>query len=108
MPGFESDSVFTFQGARCGEDSQCIPRKLTMPASSLMVDLAHLVLGLRREALFTSGRPGVRDSLLSLSSTLVFTSLYLITFLLPAPSTLTSVIFSNLHFPLTSFLFHST
>lgn len=59
MPGFEGDSVSTFQGARCGEDSQCIPRYLMMPASSLMGGPAHLALGLRQEALFMSGRPGV-------------------------------------------------
>lgn len=31
-----------------------------MPVSSLTVDPAHLVLNLRREALFMFGRPGVR------------------------------------------------
>ena len=59
MPGFEGDSVLIFQGARCGEESQCIPRYLMIPASSLMGGPAHLALGLRHEALFMSGRPGV-------------------------------------------------
>lgn len=64
VPGFEGDSLSTFQGARCGEDSPCIPRNLMIPASSLMGGPAHLALGLRGEDLFMSGRPGVRDSLL--------------------------------------------
>lgn len=64
MPGFKDDAVSTFQGAWCGEDSQCIPRNLMMPASSLMGRPAHQALGLRGEDLFMSGRPGVRDSLL--------------------------------------------
>jgi hypothetical protein len=74
MPVLLRMTVSIFQGAMCGKDSQCILRNQMIPAFSLMVDPAHLALGLREEALFMSGRPGVRDSLLWL----VITHLYLL------------------------------
>lgn len=106
MPGFEGDSVSTFQGARYGKDSQYTPRNLMMPASFLMERPAHLALGFRGEDLFMSGRPGVRDSLLW---PVIHALIYLF---LPDPLSfwshpLSSVIFPN-YFPCGSFLFHST
>ena len=54
----------SFQGARCGEDSWYIPKNLMIPASSPMESPALLALYLRKDALFMSGRPGVRVSFL--------------------------------------------
>ncbi|KAI5937751.1 Melanocyte protein PMEL [Manis javanica] len=65
----KSKGLIAGERARCGEDSQCTPRTLMMPASSLMVGLAHLAPDLRGETLFMSGRHGVPTSKPSGSTT---------------------------------------